>query len=35
VDLRHTCPQILARYMGKDNTSQFFAWHASKNPQAA
>ena len=35
VDLRRTCPQILARYMGKDNTSQFFAWHASKNPQAA
>ncbi len=35
VDLRHTCPQTLARYMGKDNTKQFLAWHAAKNPQAA
>ena len=35
VDLRRTCPQTLARYMGKDNTNQFFAWHAARNRHAA
>jgi len=35
VDLRRTCPQTLARYMGKENTDRFFAWHAAKNLQAA
>lgn len=31
VDLRQTPPDTLARYMGKEQAAQFFAWHA--NPQ--
>lgn len=28
VDLTRTCPETLARYMGKEQTRRFFAWHA-------
>jgi putative hemolysin len=28
VDLTRTCPETLARYMGKEQTRRFLAWHA-------
>lgn len=35
LDLRHTQPEALGRYMGKDRAREFLAWHASVNPRVA
>ncbi|HEY3826294.1 MAG TPA: GNAT family N-acyltransferase [Bryobacteraceae bacterium] len=35
VDLTRTSPEILARYMGKDRASEFFAWHRAPHPRVA
>jgi putative hemolysin len=35
LDLRHTPPEVLARYMGKDRSREFLAWHDSANPRVA
>jgi hypothetical protein len=35
VDLRETAPEILRRYMGKDEAREFFAWHAAVRPRVA
>ena len=33
LDLTETGPEILARYMGKEQTRNFFAWHRSPRPR--
>ena len=35
VDLTRTSPEILARYMGKDQARRFFAWHREPRPRVA
>jgi putative hemolysin len=35
VDLTRTSPEILARYMGKEQAQNFFAWHAAPHPRVA
>ncbi len=35
VDLTRTSPEILARYMGKEQAQNFFAWHATPHPRVA
>jgi hypothetical protein len=35
VDLTRTSPEILARYMGKEQAQQFFAWHRTPHPRVA
>ncbi|HKD10124.1 MAG TPA: GNAT family N-acyltransferase [Bryobacteraceae bacterium] len=35
LDLRSSPPEILTRYMGKERTARFRAWHASQNPRVA
>jgi putative hemolysin len=35
VDLTRTGPEILARYMGREQTQMFFAWHATPHPRVA
>jgi putative hemolysin len=35
VDLTRTSPEILARYMGKDQAQKFFAWHRTPNVRVA
>ena len=35
VDLTRTSPEILARYMGKDQAQMFLAWHRTPHPRAA
>jgi putative hemolysin len=35
LDLRNTQPEILSRYMGKDRTRQFLAWHSAASPRVA
>jgi len=35
LDLRNTQPEVLARYMGKERTREFLAWHAAVRPRVA
>jgi putative hemolysin len=35
VDLTRTGPEILARYMGRQQAQMFFAWHATPHPRVA
>jgi putative hemolysin len=35
VDLTRTSPEILARYMGKEQAESFFAWHLTPHPRVA
>ena len=35
IDLTRTSPEILARYMGKDQAQRFFAWHSAPHPRVA
>src|SRR5580692_6698517 len=35
VDLTRTSPEILARYMGREQAQSFFAWHRTPHPRAA
>jgi putative hemolysin len=35
VDLTRTSPEILARYMGKEQAQSFFAWHRTPHPRVA
>jgi putative hemolysin len=35
LDLRSSPMEILSRYMGKERTERFRAWHASRNPRVA
>ncbi|MGA2716623.1 MAG: GNAT family N-acyltransferase [Bryobacteraceae bacterium] len=35
VDLSRTSPEILARYMGKEQAQQFIAWHRTPRPRVA
>jgi putative hemolysin len=35
VDLTRTSPEILARYMGKDQARSFLAWHSTPHPRVA
>jgi putative hemolysin len=35
VDLTHTSPEILARYMGKEEAQMFLAWHRTPHPRVA
>jgi putative hemolysin len=35
VDLTRTSPEILARYMGKEQAQRFFAWHQTPHPRVA
>jgi putative hemolysin len=35
VDLTRTSPETLARYMGKEQAQQFFAWHRTPHPRVA
>jgi len=35
VDLTRTSPEILARYMGKEQAQRFFAWHRTPHPRVA
>jgi putative hemolysin len=35
VDLRETPPEILSRYMGREQMREFFAWHAAARPRVA
>ncbi len=35
VDLRHTNPEMLARYMGKERAQQFLNWHRTPQPRVA
>jgi len=35
VDLTRTSPEILARYMGKEQAQQFIAWHRTPHPRVA
>lgn len=35
VDLTRTSPEILARYMGKEQAEMFFAWHRQPRPRVA
>ncbi|HEX4273895.1 MAG TPA: GNAT family N-acyltransferase [Bryobacteraceae bacterium] len=35
VDLTRTSPEILSRYMGKEQAQRFFAWHRAPHPRVA
>jgi putative hemolysin len=35
VDLRETPPEVLGRYMGKEQMREFLAWHAAARPRVA
>jgi putative hemolysin len=35
VDLTRTSPEILARYMGKEQAQRFFEWHRTEHPRVA
>jgi putative hemolysin len=35
VDLREAPPEVLGRYMGKEQMREFFAWHAAARPRVA
>jgi hypothetical protein len=35
VDLTRTSPEILSRYMGKEQAQRFFAWHRTEHPRVA
>jgi putative hemolysin len=35
IDLTRTAPEILARYMGKEQARSFFAWHRTPHPRVA
>jgi hypothetical protein len=35
VDLTRTSPEILARYMGREQARSFFAWHRTPHPRVA
>jgi putative hemolysin len=35
IDLTRTSPEILARYMGKEQAQRFFAWHRTPRPRVA
>lgn len=35
VDLTRTSPEILGRYMGKEQARRFFAWHQARRPRVA
>jgi putative hemolysin len=35
VDLTRTSPEILSRYMGKNQAERFFAWHRTPHPRVA
>jgi putative hemolysin len=35
VDLTRTSPEILARYMGKEQAQRFFSWHRTPHPRVA
>jgi putative hemolysin len=35
VDLTRTSPEILARYMGREQAESFFAWHRTVHPRVA
>ena len=35
VDLRHTPPEILSRYMGREGANSFYGWHAAAAPRVA
>jgi hypothetical protein len=35
VDLTRTGPEILSRYMGKDQARRFLAWHRTPHPRVA
>ncbi len=35
VDLTRTSPEILARYMGREQAERFFAWHRTPHPRVA
>jgi len=35
IDLTRTSPEILGRYMGKEQAQRFLAWHRTSQPRVA